>query len=395
MTSHPITELILHSKTKRFIATIDIQKMFFSVRLSKESDRDMLSPFLAIWCLKETAKMWQTKYPEAAQIILTKTYMDDILILANSPEDMKVLVAQILLILESGGFYGHKLSANDPSLLDDLDPNRVEQSPTTSLLGLMLDHKTDEFKFDLDDKFKQFDEEADVITRRNVVSLASQVFDTQGYVAPYVMRYKSILPLLWHNNNGWDENLLAKQTNDPITGKKPDEIAERAVILFKEWISDANTVGMGVAAYLISEVGNGVLDSQLDFAKSSLMPKNLRKGAEAKDALTIARAELIGIVMAVNVGRYLQNAYKSLINNEQLEYFTDSLLNLQRIQRGTGQCKVWEDRRIRKILDGAPIEKFHFCPGKMNPADLPSRGCTLQELQSQFKFWDQGSQSNV
>lgn len=436
-----ITEMILHAKTKPFIATIDVQKMFLSVRLSKESDQDMLryvwappgqsqprvyrftrlpfgcvcSPFLAIWCLRQTAAMWKTVYPNAAQIILDKTYMDDILILADSVDEIRTLITQVLIILKSGGFYGHKISTNDLSVLNGIDEKITNRSRIISLLGLRLDFDVDHFKFDLDDKFKQFDKNAQVITRRNVVSLASQVFDTQGYVAPYVMRYKQILPLLWHNKNEWDENLLAKVTSDPIAGKCPDPIALKAVELFSQWIeqipmlkelsfprwaggpiafiaifSDASSVGMGVAAYLISNIGYQKLNSQLVFAKSCLMPKNLRKGAEAKDALTIARAELIGLVMAVNMGCYLKNAYKNCVEPDQFMYFTDSLLNLQRVQRGKGQCKVWEERRKQKILMNTPASNVNFCPGKLNPADLPSRGCSLEELQTKAALWGQG-----
>ena len=114
---------------------------------------------------------------------------------------------------------------------------------------------------------------------------------------------------------------------------------------------DASKAGMGVAAYVVCKLDDGKLASQLIFSKSSLMPKNLRKGAEAEDALTIARAELVALVMAVNLGHYLLDALKGKVSQEQVSYFTDSLLNWQRIQRGKGHCKVWEERRVVKVLD--------------------------------------------
>ena len=436
-----IMVLILQSKLKRYIASIDIKKMFLSVKLKKESDKDMLrylwappgadepvlyrytrlvfggvcSPYLAIWCLKETAKKWQKIYPKAVEIILNLTYMDDIVVTADTIQEIIALIKQILIILESGGLYGHKITANDPKVLQSVDPSRIDKSPEISLLGLLLNHTTNEFKFDLDNKFQQFSPLASKITRRDIVSLASQVFDTQGYVAPFVMQYKKLLPMLWHNKTAWDENLLTKTITDENGTEKPDPIAREAVKLFKEWIEqipllkelhfprwmggpiqfiaifgDASKMGMGVAAYAVCKQSDSKLTSQLIFSKSSLMPKNLRKGAEAEDALTIARAELIALLMATKLGQYLHKAYKDLAMPTNTVYFTDSLLNLQRVQRGLGFCNVWEERRIKQILENSKESSIRFCPGVLNPADLPSRGCSLKELIAQFQFWTNG-----
>ena len=79
-------------------------------------------------------------------------------------------------------------------------------------MGLKIDHDRNEFLFNLDEKFQNYDSNAVRIKRRDVVSLASQIFDTQGFVSPYVIQYKKLLPMLWHNNTTWDENLIGKTT---------------------------------------------------------------------------------------------------------------------------------------------------------------------------------------
>ena len=86
-------------------------------------------------------------------------------------------------------------------------------------------------------KFQNYEANAVRITRRDVVSLASQIFDTQGFVSPYVMQYKKLLPMLWHNNTTWDENLIGKTT--VVKGEEViDMVAKEAVARFQEWISD-------------------------------------------------------------------------------------------------------------------------------------------------------------
>ena len=102
-------------------------------------------------------------------------------------------------------------------------------------LGLKLDHSKNVFKFDLDDKFQDFNAESEFVSRRQCVSIGSQVFDTQGFVAPYIMKYKQILPELWAAGIEWDDNLLNKMV---ISGDKmvPHPTARVAVQVFRDWV---------------------------------------------------------------------------------------------------------------------------------------------------------------
>ena len=98
-------------------------------------------------------------------------------------------------------------------------------------------HNKNEFLFNLDEKFQNYDANAVRITRRDVVSLASQIFDSQGFVSPHVMQYKKLLPMLSQNNTTWDENLIGKTT--VVDGEEViDPVAKEAVARFQEWISD-------------------------------------------------------------------------------------------------------------------------------------------------------------
>ena len=143
------------------------------------------------------------------------------------------------------------------------------------------------------------------------------------------MQYKKLLPLLWHNNTTWDENLIGKMTEDENGMKIADPVATEAVEKFKEWIADvprlkelrftryqegdleciaifgdASLTGIGVVAYAV-KMFKGERSSHIIYSKSSLMPKNLRQKAIAKYDLTIARAELIALVLCVTMSGYL------------------------------------------------------------------------------------------
>ena len=230
-----IMELVLKLMFLEHIFLIDVKKMFLSVDLALTSDKDMLryvwakpgeqikiyrhrtlafgvisSPYQAMSCLHDTAKLLEKEYPKAAEAIQANTYMDDNSGGSNNLADAKRLLDDILTVMESGGFIGHKIAVSNPDLVRGIPEDRLDPSRVVSVLGLKLDLDTSEFMFNMDEKFSQFNANADIITRRDIVAVASMIFDTQGFVSPYIMQYKKLLPLLWHNNTKWDKNLVGK-----------------------------------------------------------------------------------------------------------------------------------------------------------------------------------------
>ena len=432
-----IMELVMKLMFLEHIFLIDVKKMFLSVDLALTTDKDMLryvwakpgeaikvyryktlafgvisSPFQAMSCLHDTARLLEKEYPEAAEAIQMNTYMDDNSGGSNDLVSAKKLLDDILIVMESGGFIGHKIATSHPALKKGIPEERLDPERVISVLGLKLDLDTSEFMFDMDEKFAQFDANADIITRRNIVAVASMIFDTQGFVSPYIMQYKKLLPLMWLNGTKWDENLVGKV--DKESGEL-DSVAAQAVKGFREWISesdqlkqlrfprhvegtleciaifgDASKTGIGCVAYAVKKRKDESRHAHIIYSKSSLMPKNLRAKAAIEEVLTIARAELIAILSCMYMSEYIQNALKSNLSSSKIHIFTDSLLNLQRIQRGVGKSKPWEERRILKILERKGDSTISFCPGVLNPADLPSRGCTLADLKSRFEFWSKG-----
>ena len=432
-----IMELVLKLMFLKHVFLIDVKKMFLSVDLALTSDKDMLryiwakpgepikvyryktlafgvisSPYQAMSCLHDTAKLLEKKYPEAAEAIQENTYMDDNSGGSNNLADAKKLLKEILLVMESGGFIGHKIASSHQELVEGIPEDRLDPSRVVSILGLKLDLDTSEFMFDMEEKFSQFNANAEVITRRDIVAVASMIFDTQGFVSPYIMQYKKLLPLLWHGQVKWDENLVGKINKE--TGEL-DKVFAEAVKGFRDWISeadqlkelrfpryvegtlecvaifgDASKSGIGCVAYAVKMTADGKRRAHIIYSKSSLMPKNLRGKAELEDALTIARAELIALLSCMYMSEYLQNALKPSLPTEKIHIFTDSLLNLQRVQRGVGKSKPWEERRVLKILERRGNSTISFCPGVLNPADLPSRGCNMADLKNRFEFWSQG-----
>ena len=64
---------------------------------------------------------------------------DDI---ASSVAEEQKLIKQILSIMDTGGFWDHKVSASNSMMVDKIPPNQVDLSRRASVLGLKLDHNS-------------------------------------------------------------------------------------------------------------------------------------------------------------------------------------------------------------------------------------------------------------
>ena len=87
--------------------------------------------------------------------------------------------------------------------------------------------------------------------------------------------------------------------------------------------------------------------------------------------VTILRLELLSVV---EIGQYI-------VVSSHISAITDSMVTLHGIK---GTCKEWNhfvQNLVIEIHQKTPHVQWNHCPGVTNPADLPSRGMTIAELQ--------------
>ena len=184
--------------------------------------------------------------------------------------------------------------------------------PTERALGISWDTERDEFCF----KVKAPDKKP---TRRNILSIASTVFEPLGFVSPFIMPAKLVLQNLCRAGNGWDDEVsgpdLSKwqkwlrdlpkleQVYLPRCNMPTDfgDVVNRQLHHF----SDASDCGYGTVSYLRQENSDGRVHCTLVFSKSRVAP--LKK-------ITIPRMELTAATMAVKMKKILVNAIEKPID---------------------------------------------------------------------------------
>lgn len=403
--------ILLRFRAEPVAVTCDIERMFHQFRVHEE-DRDYLrflwynkdstdmvdyrmtvhlfgassSPGCATFGLRQLAELHKQRWPQAAEFIKSSFYVDDGLISVRSKDEAIQLVKQSIDLCAQGGVRLHKFLSNERDVLTSVPMTErakeiqnvdlsLEDLPTERTLGVQWFVEDDEFGF----KLHLSDRPA---TRRGVLSGVASVYDPLGFVAPFIMKGKSILQLACKEKVEWDEKLPVKLAEQWSSWLRQAEDLKHVRIprCFKpslEWtpteihyFSDASTSGYGVCAYLKSVDLSGNIHCSFLIGKSRVAPLKL---------VSIPRLELQAAVVAVRLSRLVRR--ELILESNVTEFFwSDSKVVLAYIQNDVRKFKVYVANRIQEIRDCTSLDQWRYVPSEHNPADIASRGLSAIDL---------------
>ena len=205
----------------------------------------------------------------------------------------------------------------------------------------------------------------------------------QHQVAPVILQGKRVLQELCRDGVGWDDKVpddiktrWARWRSElPALEKlklprchKPNECGEIKTVEFHHF-SEASQNGYGRCSYLRLIDSNDRIHCSLVMGKSRVAPLK---------PVTIPRLELTAAVVASKIGCVLR---KELECKEVKEtYWTDSRTVLEYIQKDARRFHVFVGNRVQEIRDKTSPEQWRYIGTKQNPADIASRGSSVQEL---------------
>ena len=150
--------------------------------------------------------------------------------------------------------------------------------------------------------------------------------------------------------------------------------------------SDGSSKAYAAVVYLRNELKNGKISSILVCSKARVAP--LEKCDTKK--FTIPRLELLSCFILTHL---MEMAEKSLTEAKfvisEKRFYSDSTISLGRIKGLENEYHQWVGNRVNAIRAKSQIEDWYYVPTKKNASDLPSRGCSLTELQS-CEMWKYG-----
>lgn len=226
------------------------------------------------------------------------------------------------------------------------------------------------------------------ITKRRILQSISSNFDPIGLISPVVMTGKLFFQQLWSNSRNWDVILSEEKRKD--WKKIEDGFSGEPLSITRKYFStptktedkyelhlfsDASSIAYGSVGYLRRRNSSSI-ETALVTAKGKLAP--------LKKVLTIPQLELLALEKSAQLADTLLKELDETI--DKVYIWSDSLVCVDKLVRNNGDT-VFTRNRLRSIHKLMPNAVFSHVPGKDNPADILSRGCTLEELRSHHLWW--------
>lgn len=346
------------------------------------------SAFLSTRCLVQIALENKESHPEASRIIRTDFYVDDLLSGSDTIEGARALKSELMEILAGYGFELRKWTANDIGILqkskfDETDNYHILESETKKTLGVWWQAKSDLFKYKIDIP----NNSSDAITKRQILSSISRLFDPLGILAPVIVQAKILLQRLWQYKIGWDDPLPQEITTTWLRfSRQLPEIENIAIprhVLSHEVVRielhgfcDSSESAYGACIYIKSVNSHNEAKIQLLCSKSRVAPLK---------SVSLPRLELCGAVLLANLYKRVLEAIHLEFN--AIHFWTDSSIVLSWLRAPPTTWKVFIANRVSEIQSLTDVSQWAHVSSGDNPADLVTRGVSPESLTNNELWW--------
>ena len=326
--------------------------------------------------LRMTAEEAAGEFPEASEMIMRNSYMDDIPASAKSKEAGIKIMKDTETILESKNFkiknwtFSGKKTAKDRSKDQVAVQALLQQEISNELskvLGMEWEEEEDQIRFNLNSLGKM------ETTKRSCLSTTCRIYDPIGLIAPVTVSAKIILRKIWAQKIDWDyplpceiqkewssfrESLMYVRSLTFSRSLKPANANSPLLVIFSDGSKDA----YGAVAYVRWKTPKG-FEARLIAGKSRIAPLRV---------LDIVRLELCGAVLNARLYSFISHQLDG-INFEGVHHIIDSEIVKAMISRESYGFRTFAANRIGEIQDTTKKKDWEWVEGKLNVADLATR----------------------
>ncbi|XP_070526460.1 uncharacterized protein [Cardiocondyla obscurior] len=335
-----------------------------------------------------TSEKCAKEYPVGSRRIREDFYVDDLLTGADTLSETKRVREEIVEILRRGNFELSKWLSNRDELIPDRargvrDEVAFGEEFEPKVLGIRWNPANDEFGFEANSG-----RGAERVTKRTILAEIASIFDPLGLLGPVIVVAKIIMQDTWQTQMGWEESV-------------PQEIHQRWVdfrhelIYLKEirvprWVGsrdmhnlqlhgfcDASEKAYGACVYVRTREGPAKYKIVLLTSKSRVAPIK---------AISLPRLELCAAVLLAELTEKICASLNE--RKRSLFLWTDSTITLNWIASSSRRWNSFVANRVGEIQRATDIADWRHVPSAENPADLLSRGTTIQMLKTSPLWWN-------
>lgn len=404
-----IPAILLRFREKAIAVVADIRRAFLQIEV-KESDRRFLrflwwknseevqvyqhnrvvfgvtsSPFLLSAVIRHHLSNAENENKPVVEKLIKSFYIDNCVTSVDNVKDLENFISKSTEIMAEAKMdlrmweFG-PIEQEDKSLFNNKKLLNEDLTTSVPVLGLTWDRKDDSLKIS-----NKFCSEIENPSKRQILAITQGIFDPIGFLAPALLPAKLMIQEAWSTKLDWDVPLSEKIQTDfkkwykelpHLNNLKIDRRVghgcegKRSIHTF----CDASQNAYATAVFLRCE-DKGKISVQLLGAKSRLAPKK---------TISIPRLELLACVLGARLSSFILKALDT--SSIPVIYWTDSSTALAWIRRND-QWGTFVGNRVREICKLSESQKWHFVPGPLNPADLPSRGCSPKQL-LKMRWWE-------
>ena len=374
------------------------------------------SPFILSAILQHHMKLKSD--PAVAAMFIQSAYVDDLVSGAGEVDKAAKTFMGIRNCLREAGFNLRKFRTNSAELNKRIDSEighekskepaemRMTQEDDTTfasftltemadpksteclkVLGVEWDLVKDELRLNLnlEDEFEA------IPTKRQIVGIIAGIYDPMGLLSPILLPLKVFLQELHTSGLEWDEHLTAEQQRkwsilkQLILKKVPVTVprclfeergvgAQRVVTL--HGFGDASKTGYAATVY--ARIEGTPTAASLVASKTRVAPIK---------AQTIPRLELMAALLTSRLVVRVKQALSSVYEISSCFCWTDSMVVYHWITQEEKEFQQFVENRISEIRRLTPASCWSHCPGRDNPADIPTRGVPESDLKDLTSWW--------
>lgn len=388
-----LPSFLLRFRENRYAFTADIRRAFLMIDVF-EPDQEFLrflwwdkpgviqvmrhqrlvfglscSPYLLNAVLQHHFSHWPIEDDKAVIMLLQKSFYVDNLLGSVPTWEMFL------------HFQKKAISILDNAKMELREWHKLESTKTESvgILGLKWDNKADSLYLHKPDICTKI-----ISTRRTLSSVLQRIFDPIGFVAPILLLPKLWIQQSWRLTKDWDQPL-------PTTIVEPcnrwlSELSSIWELRFPRYLHfDEAEVQLHVFCDASKDGYAAVIFARILSEQPYIVFVQARNRLAPIKPMTIPRLELMACWMGT---RLLQSTLQGLTTPiKQIYFWSDSTTALAWIAQGNN-WSVFVQNRVSEIRKSTPVTAtWHYVPTKMNPADLPSRGCYPLQFAAS-KWWE-------
>ena len=343
---------------------------------------------LAQCALRRTVELCQHEFPLAYQPIVNDTYMDDCASGTESVSSSNKVMDEIQVALSKGGFSlkGFTTSGSPP-------PEQLTQDgESVSVFGLKWFPEGDFYRLNIGElNFspkrrgrKVLDNTGkipDILTLRNCVSRASEIFDLLGKAAPIVKGLKLDISTLHKQCIGWDDPIPSELKELWISNFQT--INDLANVNFQRAVVPPDALNLDVETIDLADAGenlvcsaiyarflrrDGSFSCQLIFARTKVIHDH-----------TIPRAELAAAVLNASSSHIVKTSLGEM--HKRSWHVTDSQVSLYILNSLKATLKTWVRNRVIEVTRLTNLSDWVYTKRENMIADIGTRrGAKIDQI---------------